>query len=96
MAIKKIVPKQPFSTIFFSSKLMEPQKLGTNDFPGAQATGANIQTSDFTFHQSADTLNVRFPSPFGFKVGMADIKSATFTFSADFTQIGHQLHLLQS
>ena len=75
---------------------METQKLGTNDFPGAQATGANIQTSDFTFHQSADALNVRFPSPFGFKVGMADIKSAAFTFSADFTQIGHQLHLLQS
>jgi hypothetical protein len=59
--------------------------LWTGNFPRPQATGANIQTSDFTFDQSPDTLDVRLPRPFGFQMGMTDIESAAFTFTADFT-----------
>ena len=71
-------------------------RLRTGNFTGAQATGADIHTSDLTFNQSAYALDVGLPGPLGFQMGMANIKSTAFPFAADFAQIGHQLHLLQS
>ena len=70
-------------------------RLRTGNFTRAQATGADIHTSDLTFNQSAYALDVRLPGPFGLQMGVADIKSTAFPFAADFAQIGHQLHLLQ-
>ena len=69
--------------------------LRAADFSRTQAARADIHAGGYTLDKGADTLNIGFPGPLGFQVGMAYIKSTAFTFAADITQIGHQLHLLQ-
>ena len=67
---------------------------GTLNLTGTQAARADIDAFDFTVNNSADTLDVRFPSTFRLQVGMADVVTGQLTLCTNFANTCHVLHLL--
>lgn len=67
---------------------------GTLDLARTQAARADVDTFDLTVNNSADTLDVRFPSTFRLQVGMADVVTRQLTLCTNFANTCHVLHLL--
>ena len=67
---------------------------GTLNLTRTQATRADVDTLNFAFNNSTYTLDVRLPSASRLQMGMADIVAGQFTFSANFANTCHVLHLL--
>ena len=63
-------------------------------FAGTKATSADIHSLDLSVSFYANPLDIRFPGPLCFQMGVGYIKSRCGMFSADFTIISHVLHLL--
>ena len=62
-------------------------------FPGAQATGAGVDSFRRTVHHCFDALDVGFPGTIGTPVRVGDLNAEGHALSADIT-FGHLLHLL--
>ena len=52
---------------------------------GTDAAGANLDGGDATVFYGSDLLEIRTPYGTGFVVGVADIVTEAWAFSADFT-----------
>lgn len=59
------------------------------NFTGSQAAGAGVDSLYLAVNNSFNCLDVWFPLPLGFQVGVAYVKTAALTFITDFTEIGH-------
>ena len=59
-----------------------------------KATSADIHSFDLSVSFYANPLDIRFPGPLCFQMGVGYIESRCGMFSADFTIISHVLHLL--
>ena len=73
----------PHSTLFF------PKSDCALDFPGAQATRADIDALHLAVHNGAYALDVRIPATLRLQVGMADIHAAHRPLVANLTNMCH-------